>query len=591
MKTLKLIALVALAFTFSRCKTPTQVTNSSEPSMLEVQQILLATNAKFLQYADTTNGNPWQAIMLTTNWVKSQLNVQSAEALDSTYINIVLKSGLMTTFSFDQVDDSGRSIFKGGGKDIPGAHVSVSGSHSKNTITNKKVLIYSAGNQDFYKNNEIQSLYNIFKSSSLGLDVTLLIDEQCTPEMVDHFGDYGLVILDTHGNPETFMSGIIIEIDTTTKTTEQIKQAILKQQGQVLYDRLLTGDYICVFISKINNKIPNWQKRQGLASVMRVFVSTKHIDKLPEMPGTVIFGSMCYSGYQTILPNGYTPMNTSWMNKKLISYYSFAFNNGSSTTVNAVFAKKMEDSLADAFVIDFDSTKIVHFKPDHKSEYSDPTVAGSNNLWFRHFGADDYSYSNCDTEFTDSRDGKKYKVVCIGNQTWMAENLRYDAPGSVCYNDDAANCDIYGKLYNWNTVMAGASASTSSPSGVKGICPKGWHLPSQAEWNTLFDNLGGPSLAGGAMRSTSALWQAPNTGATNSSGFSAEPGGLYYFANTGVWKYTAIGQLAFWWTTSQSTSANPGPTYTKVTGTDTGISNIGFGASQQEHMNCRCLKD
>ncbi len=85
--------------------------------------------------------------MLTTNWVKNQPNVQSAEALDSIYINIILKSGLMTTFSFDQVDDSGRSIFKGGGHNANGVHLSVAGNHSKNTITNKKVLIYSAGNE------------------------------------------------------------------------------------------------------------------------------------------------------------------------------------------------------------------------------------------------------------------------------------------------------------------------------------------------------------------------------------------------------------------------------------------------------------
>jgi uncharacterized protein (TIGR02145 family) len=88
--------------------------------------------------------------------------------------------------------------------------------------------------------------------------------------------------------------------------------------------------------------------------------------------------------------------------------------------------------------------------------------------------------------FTDSRDGKVYSTTTIGNQTWMAENLNYESTsGSYCYDDAPANCDTYGRLYTWAAAMGGAASSSTTPSGVQGVCPDGWHLPSDDEWETL----------------------------------------------------------------------------------------------------------
>ncbi len=136
----------------------------------------------------------------------------------------------------------------------------------------------------------------------------------------------------------------------------------------------------------------------------------------------------------------------------------------------------------------------------------------------------------------DSRDGKTYKTVKIDKQVWMAENLAYKASsGCWAYDNDQSNVSKYGYLYNWET--------------AENVCPSGWHLPTDAEWTTLENYLGGRDVAGGKMKSTIG-WDSPNKSATNSSGFSALPAGdrnsegeSNYFSNTNAhfWSSTLYG--------------------------------------------------
>jgi uncharacterized protein (TIGR02145 family) len=156
---------------------------------------------------------------------------------------------------------------------------------------------------------------------------------------------------------------------------------------------------------------------------------------------------------------------------------------------------------------------------------------------------------------TDARDGKEYLTTTIGTQTWMAENLKYEtASGSYCYNDDLANCNIYGRLYTWGAAMGGASSSSNVPSGVQGVCPEGWHLPSDAEWTILSDyviaNSAGTSTGniGPFMKSTTG-WNA-GSGITSYDTFifSALPGGIRN--NDG--SYGNVGSLGVWWSSTES---------------------------------------
>jgi len=132
-------------------------------------------------------------------------------------------------------------------------------------------------------------------------------------------------------------------------------------------------------------------------------------------------------------------------------------------------------------------------------------------------------------------EGKNYPTIQIGTQCWFKENLNVGTMinGSqtqtnngikekYCFDDLESNCNVYGGLYQWNEMMQ----YTTAP-GAQGICPNGWHLPTDNEFTILSNYLGGTSFAGGKMKESGfANWNAPNTGATNESGFTGLPGGL-----------------------------------------------------------------
>ena len=172
--------------------------------------------------------------------------------------------------------------------------------------------------------------------------------------------------------------------------------------------------------------------------------------------------------------------------------------------------------------------------------------------------------------------GQTYKTLQIATQCWFKENLNVgtmiiapknqtnnDTIEKYCYNDVDSNCTVYGGLYQWAEMVQylnGATNTTSwnpPPTGdVIGICPTGWHLPSNFEWAVMITNFGGVSLAGGAIKETGTThWASPNTGATNSSGFTALPGGerlknlnFYFYKTNGCfWSMTQYNATTGWW--------------------------------------------
>jgi len=149
-------------------------------------------------------------------------------------------------------------------------------------------------------------------------------------------------------------------------------------------------------------------------------------------------------------------------------------------------------------------------------------------------------------EFTDSRDGRKYKAVKIGSQTWIAENLNYDMPGSKCYDNNPDNCNKYGRLYDWEMAMK--------------ACPNGWHLPSNKEWAFLYRFADGTSgtdsfyespTAGKYLKATSGWTDYNGNPAGNGEdkfGFSALPGGGF----SATVAFDGIGRYGTWWSSSEN---------------------------------------
>ena len=135
------------------------------------------------------------------------------------------------------------------------------------------------------------------------------------------------------------------------------------------------------------------------------------------------------------------------------------------------------------------------------------------------FGVDFNGYGS----MTDPRDGKSYKTVKIGTQTWMAENLNYEMSNSYCNSD---SCKVYGRYYTWAAAMK--------------ACPKGWHLPASTEWTSLYETLGKD------YTSMQMIGYEQWPDATNASGFSALPVGYYSHGN-----FNYVGSLASFWSATE----------------------------------------
>jgi len=169
-----------------------------------------------------------------------------------------------------------------------------------------------------------------------------------------------------------------------------------------------------------------------------------------------------------------------------------------------------------------------------------------------------YTGGSCNT--------KDYRLIDIGKQTWMAENWGCYVAGSLCYNNDPANCKKYGRLYNWDAAIT--------------ICPKGWHLPDDDEWDELVDFVGGKGAAGLKLKATKG-WDNNGNG-EDEYGFTALPGGISYSGD----HFSLIGSGGAWWSSSVSSPY----AYSRYMGNDRHNVSIAL-SDKNDFFSVRCIMD
>ena len=191
-------------------------------------------------------------------------------------------------------------------------------------------------------------------------------------------------------------------------------------------------------------------------------------------------------------------------------------------------------------------------------------------------------------------DGNIYHVVTIGTQVWMVENLKTTkyrdgtsipnvignstwgllTTGVYCdYDNSSSNSTTYGRMYNWYAI-----------NDAHNICPSGWHIPTDAEWTTLTNYLGGLSVAGAKLKETGiAHWTSPNVDATNENGFTALPGGTRWV--DGV--FGLIGTEGRWWTSTENDAQNA---WWRMINNTTG-SVVRTNNLKTYGLSVRCIKD
>jgi uncharacterized protein (TIGR02145 family) len=214
------------------------------------------------------------------------------------------------------------------------------------------------------------------------------------------------------------------------------------------------------------------------------------------------------------------------------------------------------------------------------------------------------SVTGCGGQTSLTYDGRTYDLVEIGGQCWFADNLATDqyrngdpiptgldnttwqnttAGAYSIHNDDPENDLTYGKLYNWYTTV-----------DTRGLCPTGWHVPTDCEWMYSEGSLGMSvqqqeevgiyrgTTEGGALKATT-NWNSPNTGATNSSGFTGFPGGFRYDDGS----YYAIGSYGFWWSSTEDVSY--GAWYRVLHYNNSSV--LRANDNKQDGFSVRCVRD
>jgi uncharacterized protein (TIGR02145 family) len=290
--------------------------------------------------------------------------------------------------------------------------------------------------------------------------------------------------------------------------------ALSKENGDILIDKIPVGEYVIFY--NLSGNIDGLLKNLKIGydpvnhgDISSGFAFTEHISQAIGCPIKVMPGGKVRIVDGNLVVDGY--------------FYAEKLDLG----MIGMDGKLMEVSIPHKYKEELSIELNIEIEKKYENN------AGSGTTGPGHINAE---YDS----FTDNRDKKVYKTVKIGTQIWMAENLAYKPTSGNywAYDNNTSIVSRDGYLYDWET--------------AKEVCPSGWHLPSDAEWTTLTDCIGGGSVAGSKLKEGGTThWKYPNTGATNETGFTALPGG-----DRGHGTFSDVGNYGKWWSASDEDPSN-----------------------------------
>ncbi len=574
LSTLLLLVVVAV----SGCK-KNDDNPPSDDDAVHLHQITVMTanvRAKFLELAPQVNGDPNVALIQTMDWLVQQEGIESAFHQDSVYLFFTMTNGLQSMVWVNELDNEGYSKFRGGGS---GALKAVA-ADCNHEVANKDVLIYAPGNDEFSYEFRSQ-VPSRLQSSDLIDNVDYLQNEQASIAKISTFSDYGLVLMETHGTAIAFLTGDGFEFGQPEIPAdfEQFSASILDQVGQQYLDYLIDGKLMIGGKVTHDPSLSNWwetNQSEFEAGKFKLWATSKFLEDQPQLSNTILFGNFCFSGWTTVVANYPKPIGLAFEELNPITYYAYQEPNGKSKSVDNLESMALEDSVIVGLLTDGDNTGVAHLKTDG-TQFQTTWP----ELHLTYLGQPDWCYESCGEDLV--HDGQTYRTVCIDDQVWMAENLRYlpvehtnsqfaDAADNQtpAYGvNPGSDINVHGVLYNWYAVNAG-------------VCPAGWHLPSQEEWQQMAEFTGLLSEAGAKLKSQN-YWGAPSF-STDEYGFSAVPAGSRgEFAGN----FDGLGLFGYYWT---STTAGTG--LAKTAGFSYSASSFQSGNQDKgAGYACRCVKD
>lgn len=511
-----LIIAILLVFISACKKDSPQSPSSPDISYNDVASVLTVqqrASFKVEQYFKNTT-DTIEVLFNTAKWLLNQQEVDEVYLISDYILEAHYKSGITSDIVLEFVDPSGKAYLRGGGAGS-GSALSVFGDGNlsfkkvqEKIIENKKVMVFVPFANEFsFDKNEVKEL---IENSPLDLQVDIKLEQQADLDAVRDFSNYGLIVLNTHGMPGQFRvktNAPLFDEDQLFDTTNIITSTLAEQQMQaagISLSEIKNGEI--KLDAEIEVKTDKNHVILGYTYHYSIWVTDKFIRKMPRLNEAVVFGNCCFSGYSSEGPNTKN-LADAFKSIGAITYYGYARDDYTSCALHNNVALKTERSVYKRLLYDIDSTGVAHLRPDG-TEWRDsltglardgkprqvmkmttlsnvkaPQYVVADMLKLKHFLDPEYRYESPCGVFKDERDGEVYTTVCIGDQIWFAENLRYNAPGSK--DPQFGSASTKGKLYDYNTLTNGGSLWYPGDPLIQGICPKGWHVPTGEDWKKL----------------------------------------------------------------------------------------------------------